>query len=116
MQVGPGKWKLRYRVDGKRVTETVKADSKTKALEELTARKNAANKGTFVAPDKITLAEWSKEWLSPQAGRAGPLGEEGRDRRRGQRLQRLADLRNRCGPRVYRPAAGRSSRAAMGGH
>jgi integrase len=55
-------FRLRYRVDGKRYTKTV-TGSLTDAKRDLRKILTTADKGTHVAPVKVTVAQYIKEWL-----------------------------------------------------
>jgi integrase len=62
----PGKFRLRYAVDGKRFSKTVtgtKAQAKVKLRELMTA----GDTGAHVAPAKITVGEWIDQWLASGA-------------------------------------------------
>lgn len=60
---GKGSWRLRYWVNDQRYTKTVRG-TKTKARMELRRLLNSADVGAHVAPRRITLAEWVKDWLA----------------------------------------------------
>jgi integrase len=69
---GPGAYRIRYRVDGRRHAVTVRgtyADAKRKLRELL----RAVDTNTHVAPDRTTLAQWADEWLALHDGRPGTL-------------------------------------------
>jgi integrase len=60
---GKDSWRIRYRVAGKRFAITVhgsKRDAQTKLRELL----HAGDTGQHVEPSKITLAQWSEQWLA----------------------------------------------------
>lgn len=61
-QRGSDRWRLRYRVGGKRFTKTVAGTIKD-AREELRRTLAAADVGHHVAPDKTTIAEYMRGWL-----------------------------------------------------
>jgi integrase len=63
---GPGKFRLRYAVDGKRFSVTV-TGTKTTAKEKLRELMTAADKGNHIEPSKLTLTEWITEWLNSGA-------------------------------------------------
>jgi integrase len=63
---GPGKFRLRYAIDGKRFSKTV-TGTKTVAQEKLRELMTAGDKGAHVAPSKTTLGQWITEWLESGA-------------------------------------------------
>jgi len=62
-QRGVDRWRLRYRVDGKRYTKTVKG-SISDAKRELRALLKAADDGQHVPANKATVASWIPRWLA----------------------------------------------------
>jgi integrase len=62
-QRGPESWRLRYVVNGKRFSETIKGTKKD-ARKKLRDLLNAADDNTHVEPAKLTLASWIDKWLS----------------------------------------------------
>jgi integrase len=62
-QRGEGIWRLRYSVDGKRFTQTVRCETKKEALAKLREILNGADNGAHVAPNKVTVAERVETWL-----------------------------------------------------
>jgi len=60
---GENRWRLRYRIDGKRYTKSV-SGTKKKALTELRRLLQSGDDGTHIAPDKQTVAQYLTEWLS----------------------------------------------------
>jgi integrase len=60
---GGNSWRLRYRVDGKRFTETFHG-LKSEAQKRLIALLAAGNAGDHIAPDRITLAQWLPRWTA----------------------------------------------------
>jgi integrase len=77
--------RLRYRVDGKRFTKTFHG-TLTEARKELRKLVRSGDTGDHVAPDKITVAQWIKQWID-----AGAPGR--RKNRVGQRtLERYEEL------------------------
>jgi hypothetical protein len=62
-QRGEGRWRLRYRVDGKRYTKTVQG-SITDAKRELRALLKAADDGQHVPANRATVADWIPAWLA----------------------------------------------------
>jgi integrase len=61
-QRGENRWRLRYRVNGKRYTKAFHG-SLTEARKELRRLLKSADDGAHVAPNKITLAEYLRGWL-----------------------------------------------------
>jgi integrase len=83
---GENSWRIRYRVNGRRFTKTVKG-TKSAALKALRDLLHAGDTGEHVAPDKMTLAEWINHWIE--------IGAPGNKQRRevGQRsIERYAEL------------------------
>jgi integrase len=62
-QRGKDRWRLRYRVGGKRYTKTVKG-SITDARTALRALLKSADDGVHVAPGKTSLATWFTSWTA----------------------------------------------------
>src|SRR4029453_2649067 len=82
---GPDTWRLRLRVQGRRITQTFHG-SLSDARKELRRLLKSGDDGTHVAPDKITLGEWIELWIA-----AGAPGR--RQKRVGRRtLERYAEL------------------------
>lgn len=79
---GEGSWRIRYPVNGRRVSKTVRG-SKTAAAKELRRLLQSADEGAHVAPDKTALAQWIPQWLTVK-GRSIE----------GQTLDRYEDLLN----------------------
>src|SRR5262245_42796848 len=82
---GENAWRLRYRVKGRRFSQTFHG-SLLDARKELRRLLKSGDDGTYVAPDKITLAQWVDQWIA--------AGAPGRWKKRvGRRtLQRYAEL------------------------
>lgn len=83
---GENIWRLRYRVDGRRFTKTVRG-TKGEAHKMLRELLHAGDKGEHVAPDKVTVRSWVDHWVS--------IGCPGNKRRKqvGQRsIERYAEL------------------------
>jgi integrase len=59
---GKDRWRLRYRIGGKRFTKTVQG-SITDAKKELRRLLKSGDDGTHVAPAKMTLGQWIESWL-----------------------------------------------------
>ena len=60
---GPDRWRLRYRIGGRRFSVTVHG-TKANAQRELRRLLREADIGEHIAPDKMTIAAWSQEWLA----------------------------------------------------
>jgi integrase len=83
---GKRSWRLRYRVNGKAFSKTVRA-TKMEAQKKLRRLLHAGDTGEHVAPDKMTVKDWIEHWIS--------IGCPGNRRRRqvGERaLERYAEL------------------------
>src|SRR5216684_1088201 len=63
---GPNKWRLRYRVNGKRVSVAF-GGTKTEARGKLRSLLDAVSKGEHVDPSKITVGQWMDQWLDAGA-------------------------------------------------
>jgi integrase len=61
----PGHYRLRWRVDGRRFTKSVRG-SIGEARKELRRLIKSADDGEHVAPDKLTLAAWVDRWIALQ--------------------------------------------------
>jgi integrase len=70
---GENSWRLRYRISGKRFTKTFRG-SLSDARKELRRLIHSGDSGDHVAPDKTTLGQWIKHWLT--------IGAPGKRRRR----------------------------------
>lgn len=81
-QRGADRWRLRWRVDGKRYSKAFQG-SKRAAQTELRRLLKSADDGEHVAPDKVTLSSWSSQWLALLERRDGEPDSSGRTRRRG---------------------------------
>jgi integrase len=60
---GKDRWRLRYRIDGKRFAVHFKG-SKQEATKELRRLLRDGDTGKHVAPSKLTLADWIKDWIA----------------------------------------------------
>src|SRR5438034_8525328 len=60
---GEDRWRLRWRVGGKRYSKAFHGTKKA-AQTELRRLLKSADDGAHVAPDKITLAAWVNRWLA----------------------------------------------------
>jgi integrase len=78
---GKDRWRLRYRVGGKRFTKTVRG-SIGEARKELRRLLKSGDDGQHVAPDKTTLAEWVGRWVA-LLERRGPDSQDTAKRKRG---------------------------------
>src|SRR5216684_2924860 len=67
---GPDRWRLRWRVGGKRYTKAFHG-TKRAAQTELRRLLKSADDGAHVAPDKVTLAAWVERWIALQERRDG---------------------------------------------
>ena len=72
-QRGENSWRLRYRIDGKVFTKTIKGTKKD-ATVELRRLLTSGDSGQHIAPAKKTLGQWIDEWIS--------IGAPGRKRRK----------------------------------
>jgi integrase len=82
---GPNTWRLRFRVQGRRIAQTFHG-SLSDARKELRRLLKSGDDGTHVAPDKITLGQRIDQWIA-----GGAPGR--RQKRVGRRtLQRYAEL------------------------
>jgi integrase len=70
---GENTHRLRYRVNGRRFTKTVKG-TLTEARKELRALQRAADTGEHVDPTKITAGQWITQWI--EAGAPGRKREK----------------------------------------
>ena len=59
----PGRWRLRWRVNGKRYAKAFHG-SLTEARKELRRLIKSADDGQHVAPDKVTLTAWVDRWIA----------------------------------------------------
>ena len=75
----PGVWRLRYRAGGRTFAATFRG-SRIEAQRELRRLIKSADDGEHVAPNKITLAQWSEQWLR-LLGRGEQTGVRKRRRR-----------------------------------
>jgi integrase len=69
---GPDRWRLRWRVDGKRYSKSFRG-SVGDARKELRRLIKSVDDGQYVAPDKLTLAAWVARWVALQRDGAGRL-------------------------------------------
>lgn len=83
-QRGENTWRLRYRIEGKpkRFSLTVQGTRKD-AQKKLRELLKSGDDDAHIAPDKITLAEWSEKWLALLARKPSDAqAEQPRKRRR----------------------------------
>src|ERR1700693_4602441 len=73
-------YRLRYYVDGKRFTRTVRG-TRADAKKELRRLLRSGDTGEHIAPDRITLTQWIDRWLALLERK--PDGEKGIGRKRG---------------------------------
>jgi integrase len=59
---GKDRWRLRYRINGKRYTKTVRG-SISDAKRELRSLLKSGDDGEHVAPNRITVSEWIDTWI-----------------------------------------------------
>src|ERR1700722_7661675 len=59
---GKDRWRLRYRIDGKRFSKRIRG-SVTDAKRELRSLLKSGDDGGHVAPKRTTLAEWIDTWM-----------------------------------------------------
>jgi integrase len=62
-QRGEDNWRLRYRLNGRRFTVTVRG-TKAEAKAQLRELLHAGDKGEHVEPSRLTLAQFSEQWLA----------------------------------------------------
>jgi integrase len=60
---GPNVWRIRWWVQGKRYSATVRG-TRAEANKQLRAKLASADVGAHVAPSQITLSTWSQEWIA----------------------------------------------------
>jgi integrase len=78
---GNNTWQLRYRHNGKRISETFKG-TKKEAKQRMLDLRTAAKDGETVAPNKMTFAQWLDHWLAigapgnDKTSKAGPRAIE----------------------------------------
>src|SRR5215469_18166285 len=86
---GPNRWRLRWRVHGKRFTRSFHGPI-TDARKELRRLIKSADDGQHVAPEKLTLAAWIDRWLALQ--RRGDTEQPRRGRVNARTLERYEEL------------------------
>jgi integrase len=82
---GPDVWRVRYRANGKRVSQTFRG-TKRDAQRELRRLLRSADDGSHISPDRLTLGGWIERWIKS--------GAPGRRQRalRGRTLERYEQL------------------------
>src|SRR6516164_299546 len=68
---GENSWRLRYRINGKRFTKTVRG-TKSEAQKVLRDLLHSADTGTHVAPDKVTVGQWIEQWIEQWIASGAP--------------------------------------------
>jgi integrase len=86
---GPDRWRLRWRVEGKRFTKSFHG-SISDARKELRRLIKSADDGQHVAPDKLTLAAWVDRWIALQ--RRGDTDQPRRGLVNARTLERYEEL------------------------
>src|SRR5262249_40871462 len=64
---GPGRWRLRWRVDGQRYTTALQG-AIGEARRELRRLIKSADDRQHVAPSAITIADYLRDWLNTDSG------------------------------------------------
>jgi integrase len=86
---GPGRWRLRWRVDGKRFSKSFHG-AIGEARKELRRLIKSVDDGQHVAPDKLTLTAWVDRWLALL--RRGDVDKPRRGLVNSRTLERYEDL------------------------
>jgi integrase len=86
---GSDRWRLRWRVDGKRFTKSFRG-SIGEARKELRRLIKSADDGSHVAPDRLTLAAWIDRWVALQ--RRGDTDQPRRGLVNARTLERYEEL------------------------
>jgi integrase len=73
---GENSWRLRYRVNGKRFTQSFRGN-KTDAQRELRRLLRSGDTAEHIAPDRMSVVQWIEQWIA--------AGAPGRTKRRGSR-------------------------------
>lgn len=85
-------WRLRYRVNGKRFTQSVRG-TKADALKELRRLLQSADEGEHIAPAKVTLNQWYDQWvLLLERRQDGVQAKRGRGAISARTLERYQEL------------------------
>src|SRR5438067_1664763 len=90
-QRAPDRWRLRYRLHGRRYTKTV-VGTKNAAQKELRRLLNEGDEGRAVAPKKLTVAAFLTDWLAGLHGLSAKTGERYDQLCRNQITPRLGDV------------------------
>jgi integrase len=90
-QRGPDRWRLRWRVAGRRHTKTIEG-TKRAGQAELRRLLKSADDGTHVAPDRITLAAWVELWMTLLERAGADAGVRGRGLVNARTLERYASM------------------------
>jgi integrase len=72
---GTDRWRLRYRIGGKRYTKTIRGNL-TDAKRELRRLLKSGDDGSHVAPGKVTLAQWIDSWIDLRRRKVNPRTSE----------------------------------------
>ena len=83
---GKNSWRLRYRVNGKRIETTV-AGTKSDAKKALRNFLHTGDTGEHVAPDRMTVGHWIEHWIS-----IGCPGNKKRKKVSERTIERYAEL------------------------
>ena len=83
---GKDSWRLRYRLNGRSFSKTVRG-SKKEAQKELRRLLHTGDTGEHVAPDKMTVREWIEHWIS-----IGCPGNKRRKQVGARAIERYAEL------------------------
>ncbi|MGC2781610.1 MAG: tyrosine-type recombinase/integrase, partial [Bradyrhizobium sp.] len=84
-----GKFRLRYRLNGKTMSKTLGGDIKTRreAREELRKLLKAKDDGVAVEPSRLTVAKWIAQWIA--SGAPGPKNRKEVGQRTLERYEQL---------------------------
>jgi integrase len=96
---GPGRWRLRWRVDGKRCSKSFRG-SIGDARRELRRLIKSADDGQHVAPDKTTIGDYLRGWLDADAG----ISPKTRERYRQLAKRQIVPLLGSVAVQKLRPA------------
>ena len=90
-QRGPDRWRLRYRLHGKRLTKSF-CGSKRAAQAELRRLVAEVDAGNAVAPETITVGTYLRDWLAGNHGLSGKTVERYRQLGERQIIPHLGDV------------------------
>jgi integrase len=96
---GPERWRLRWRVEGRRYTKSFRG-SIGEARKELRRLLKSADDGRHVAPDKITVERYLTDWLASDTG----ISPKTRERYQGLLRLQIAPHLGTVGLQNLRPA------------